>query len=875
MNGERTPDVPGKVVPRDDVKLEEPKDVLSPPYLVEPVYACAKLVVVRGFVPHAELEVSVDGSPVTTVADAGMGVPGGAVVALPTELQVGEVVTALQRFGGAESGSSPSVTVSDYRLDYPAGVPQPKVDPPPLHECGVATAISNVLTGSEVWVTADGNEVARLDAGGTWIATYVNPAFSVGQEVRAFASLCGDESPPSASVTTQPRPSSLPTPVIDPVIDGAELIVVRSLVNGARFHVWRDGNDEGEWATAGPAASAALSSPMTVGQVITVSQRLCPGDPESPPGTTTVLPCSALGAPVVVQPQAGDTTVQLVGFVPGARFKVFLNGVKVGDGSGPIVLLTEPVGLGDVVHVLQELGHCVSASVRELEGVCVAPPIGDDPAGLHLFPVGNAEYDGGSFDLDGTNYPIRGTVYYPAESDGERTPFDEALAKGGAVPIVFMAHGNHYTFHHPNDRNQESCSAGDGWIEIPNHEGYDYFQRQLAGMGIVAVSVYSNPTNCIGYSQTNMRHRAELILASIAHFRDLTTGGDALFGDRIDLGRVGLMGHSRGGEAVVIAPEVASVPGLQIRAVLSLAPTDAGASSGQPRGYALLVILPAADGDVASNDGAHYYDAADPAGFKSQLYVDGANHNYFNRQWPADDPGVGPNRLTRGQQERILSAYGCALFRATLLGHDTSGFLTGLTVPPNVPAARIHTSAVLEGQTTVDDHEQDNGIGRNSMDEPTDQQNGLSADEYPFRQGGGAFNGTFYGNTVGMVVESRTAGEFRSQLDGPRDVRDREVWIRAGEVMEGAGSSTGFELGLEDGNGTVVWVDSDYVGGVPRPYPRGDGLDKTIPSTLRFRSACFAREKLELDGIVAIRLRLNREEPRPLAFDDLQIVEVR
>jgi hypothetical protein len=874
VNGDRKRDVPGKVVPHKGLDLEEPKGVISPPYLVEPIYACSELVVVRGFIPHAEVEVSVDGSPVATVVDAGLGMPSGTVVGLPAELKVGQVVTARQRFAGAQSDPSPSVTVRDHKVDYPTGLPQPKLNPTPLYECGVATAISNVLTGSTVWVTADGTEVARLDAGGTWIGTRVKPAFSLGQEVRAFASLCADQSPSSASVTTQARPSSLPTPTLDPVIHGAELIVVRSLVNGAQFHVWRDGNDEGEWATCCPSASVKLSSSMINGQVITVSQRLCPGDPESPEGTTTVLPCSALGAPVAVQPQAGDTQIELLDFYPGARIKVFLNLVKVGDGSGPIVLLTKAVGLGNVVHVLQELGDCVSSWVLELEGICVAPPIGEDPAGLHLFPVGNTEYDGGSFTFDGTTYPIRGTVYYPAESDGKGTPFNELLAKAGPVPIVFMAHGNHYTFHDPKDRDNEACENPGGWIEIPNHEGYDYFQRQLAGMGIVAVSVYSNPTNCAEYTPTNMRHRAELILASIAHFRDLTTGGDALFGDRIDLKRVGLMGHSRGGEAVVIAPEVAAVPGLEVRAVLSLAPTDAGGSSGHPKGYVLLVILPAADGDVKRNDGAHFYDAGDPAGFKSQLYVDGGNHNYFNRQWPFDD-GKGPNRLTRTQQERILSAYGCALYRAVLLGHGTAGFLTGLTIAPNVPVQRIHVSAVLEGQTTIDDHEQDNGIGKNSLGQPTSQQNSLTADEFPFRQAGAAFNGTFFGDTVGMVARSRQGGEFRSQLDGPRDVNGLELWIRAGEVMEGAdGEATGFELGLEDGDGTVAWVDSDYVGGVPLPYPRGDAYEKTMPNTLRFRSACFAQEKLALDAIVAVHLKLNRDEPRPLAFDDLQIVKV-
>ena len=64
------------------------------------------------------------------------------------------------------------------------------------------------------------------------------------------------------------------------------------------------------------------------------------------------------------------------------------------------------------------------------------------------------------------------------------------------------------------------------------------------------------------------------------------------------------MGHSRGGEAVVIAPIRASKPaGVTILGVLSLAPTDWGATSGPPTGYEFQTLLPAADGDVWSNDG--------------------------------------------------------------------------------------------------------------------------------------------------------------------------------------------------------------------------------------------------------------------------------
>ena len=86
----------------------------------------------------------------------------------------------------------------------------------------------------------------------------------------------------------------------------------------------------------------------------------------------------------------------------------------------------------------------------------------------------------------------------------------------------------------------------------------------------------------------------------------------------------------------------------------------------------------------------------------------------------------------------------------------------------------------------------------------------------------------------------------------------------------------------------ITWINSDDIGGLPRPY-RHDGtrrdrsgqligrsIIKTMLTTLRFRSACFAGpDGPNLERVVAIRLRLNRGPEHPLAFDDLQIVQPR
>jgi dienelactone hydrolase len=758
------------------------------------------------------------------------------------------------------------VTVRDHLKDYPAGLPRPQVDPAPVYECGSRTRVNNLVVGCTVLITANGAEVGKVAGANQHQGVNVNPDYGPAQEVRAQAELCGDPSPLSARQDTQPPPKPLPTPGFEPIYAGGTQLTITNLANGARFDLSRNGVGLGTWRTWGVRHLVGVNPPFSVGDVFTCVQRLCPGDPDSPPGTTPpVQPCSALPAPLPAPIQDGDTVITLLSFVPDATVRVYLNLVKIGEGSGPVVALTKAVRDGDLVHVLQDLQGCTGSTAFETHSQCVAPPDGGNPAGLDLFPVGFTEYDGGTTTSLGTTFSVKGTIYYPAEDDGTNVDFNARLRATGRVPIVVMAHGNH----DPAD---------------PSHLGYDYFQQQLARMGIVAASVFLNETNGPTGGAGNIRNRADLIIATLAHFKALDAGGP-IFAGTIDFSRVGLMGHSRGGEAVALVPDIITLPGVAIRAVLALAPTDWGATPIRPRGYAYQTILPAGDGDVWSNDGAKFYDQALAEPIKSQVYVDNANHNFFNRHWLSDDAnGVIP-LLTRGDHERILSAYGCAFFRALLRGDATTGFLEGRVTPSGVPVSKVHLSHEREKALTVDNVEDGNGIGLNSLGAANSLSGGITANEHGFGQGApAAFNGSFFGRSTGIVALNKEpgSGAIRFALTGSTSLAGTEVWIRIAEVVQSAAlpaTAHGFELGLEDSGGTVVFVNSDDVGGVPRPFdrspfPPSKSQTKTMLSTLRFPPGCFTRpgSKLAIDKVMAIRVRLNRPDRRPLAIDDLQVV---
>lgn len=848
-------------VPRERLDLKDDPSVLSPPLLTQPIYACATVVNVTGYVPNADLDVQIDGALVVTGLPGGSPFPFGATVALPAALVAGQTVEARQRVNGVDSPLTPPVVVRDHTQDYPTGPPRPEVFPLPLYDCGVRTGVGNLLVGCDVRVTADGADRGSLSGANNPQGVNLAPALATAERVRAWAKLCDDPSPPSVEHTVQDAPSPLPTPGFEPIYEGSDLVVLNGIAQGARFTVSRNGTAIGTYACWGGLCRVGVSPPVAAGESFTATQQLCPGEPSSPPGSGIVAPCSALPAPDVWPVEDGDTVVVLTSFVPGSQVKVFVNNLKVGDGSGPAIALTAPIPHEATVHIWQILGTCEGSTVQEVTAQCFAAAAGGDPSALNLFPIGTHEYDGGQTTIDGFTYDVRGSIYYPAEDDGADQPFNVRLASLGRVPIVVCVHGAH----------------GSG---TPSYQGYDYFQAALARMGFVAVSVDERQTDegpdWSGWTQ-NIVRRAELALASIGHLQQLDAG-DPMFQGTMDFGRTGLMGHSRGGDGVIAAAERTSLPGVVIRAVLSLAPVNSGANSGRPRGYPFMTFLPAADGDVVDNNGAEFYDGAEAAPIKTQLYIDFANHNYFNRQWTNDDTGGGLPIMSRPDHERVLLTYGSAFFRFALRGDSTFAYLDHSIVPQGTQ--NIHHAFEVDDPRMVDDYE-GHPITVDNEAQPTSQLGGLAAGIFTFSEGGGAFNSSFFGATLGNVCTSKEGtGSFREPLSGTADLGDAEVRVRAAEVFDAPNlpaATTGFRIGVEDRAGTIAWIDVDDVGGLPRPFDRRsfDSTTKTMLSTFRFPGRCFADEErnLDLGAIVAIHLGLDRSDGIAIAFDDLEIVK--
>jgi hypothetical protein len=241
--------------------------------------------------------------------------------------------------------------------------------------------------------------------------------------------------------------------------------------------------------------------------------------------------------------------------------------------------------------------------------------------------------------------------------------------------------------------------------------------------------------------------------------------------------------------------------------------------------------------------------------------------------------------MSRPDHENILSAYGCAFFRNALRGDATFGYMDHRLLPLGVQNQNIHMSYDVVKSRVVDNYE-GHPITVDNEGQGTAQLGGLVAKEFPFSQSPGAFNGSFFGNTTGNVsIAKEKIGDFREPLRKVADLSKAEVRVRAAEVYQAPtipANPTGFQVGVEDANGTIAWVDVDDVGGLSRPFGRrafdlaGSGVDKTktMLSTFRFPGECFAAgsKRLKIKEIHAIHLGLNRGDGRPIAFDDIEIV---
>ena len=250
------------------------------------------------------------------------------------------------------------------------------------------------------------------------------------------------------------------------------------------------------------------------------------------------------------------------------------------------------------------------------------------------------------------SFPVNARVWYPDDP--------------GPHPLVLVVHGNH---------NMRDFSD----------PGYDWLGELLASRGYILASVDMNFIN--GGIRGENDGRGWMLLKHLQAWRRFADDPENPFHGRVDMDNIGLIGHSRGGEAVALAaafnrltryPDDASFEfdfGFRIKAVIAIAPVDGQYLPADQRAPVhdvnYLVFHGSHDGDVTSFHGLRQFNrvrfgdtgaragavaagngsaqptatAAAPDFFKSAVYVYRANHGQWNTVWGAHDNGPRSPRI--------------------------------------------------------------------------------------------------------------------------------------------------------------------------------------------------------------------------------------
>ncbi|HVR99280.1 MAG TPA: hypothetical protein VMW27_21850 [Thermoanaerobaculia bacterium] len=664
-----------------------PESVLPKPVIGSPVFGCQTVIPVsnlrRGALAHFESDA---GDSLGGICSCWTAVN----VSVIRPLVPGESVRTQQSWTGAKcKGNGPW---SDWRL---VEKPDERIKPK-IQEVLVAgdqvIRVENQIPGATLVIRIRPAEGQPAEEFGPRPVSpepeiALNAPLAAGNVLTVVQTLCG-HSEESDPVEVQPAPPKvLPPVVIPPLYECGTAVQVSGLHPGAMVRVYLDGIPIGtRWAGEESSVSVTASPALVSKHQVTATQTVgsvtsLPSAPVPVETIKTVQPPRILG-PVAT----GDTQVVVSRVAPGARVTIRSGGEILGEASAaePVVR----VGVSPVAGAVQASARlCAkSATGAALDPITLPcapgprPKSGERSVSYDVFTVPDHS-DGGSFDIQ-----IEGQLYYPGDGD-------KLEPNLGPLPLVVIAHGY--------------------WAPgIESFKGYDYLAHHLARWGMLVFSVNMDKVN----NQTSVKDphqyaRGEIILHAI----DQALADPSLKG-RVDSNNIGLIGHSMGGEGVVMAQHLnfSDGRGYALRGVVSIAPTHyrkeialRGTKYMQLLGS--LDLLMSNDGDVTGPD-AHFsgfriYDKAERP--KTHFWIYKARHNPFNRVWVANgdtfESGWADQALPPEAHERIARCLINAFFQDALFGSTAyAGYMEGTILPRSLSGLEIHVQHSREPRVVVD-----------------------------------------------------------------------------------------------------------------------------------------------------------------------------
>lgn len=463
------------------------------------------------------------------------------------------------------------------------------------------------------------------------------------------------------------------------------------------------------------------------------------------------------------------------------------------------------------------------------------------------------------------------------------------------IPLVVVSHGNGHDY---------------TW--------YDYLGEHFAshGWAMIAHRNDTGPTDIIPAANTTWEN-TDLFLA------DLPVMFGGVLDGEIDTHRIAWIGHSRGGEGVVIAYNgvkngqivPSNFTASDVVLVSSIAPTVwTTPELADPNDVIYHQMDGSADGDVTgdvSSGITQYFRIFQGAtNLNAVTYVRGATHNDFNCCGFNDGQGVTGPKIGRTAAQQLAKSYYLAMLKAVFEDEDVmwelfsrnperfrpAGVESGVTTSLRRGAAdvkvvldnfQLNSDVLLSSAGTVVAYTVDN-LEEGALRDGTGDLTASMADP---------FNGMSWvesGDTRpdrGVVFEWPDGADMMWEVAVPAGEEDlRDDALLSFRVAQGTrhpytvalGDRLSFSVELEDAAGVTSMVDFRVYGGVNPPYARtGSGVGTGWVNefqTVRIPLADFAADGslLDLSQITTVRFRFGvayGSSQGRVGLDDIEILK--
>ena len=687
----------------------------------------------------------------------------------------------------------------------------------------------------------------------------------------------------SEKITVLPLPPVVYAPtVLEPLYTCGGKVTVTGLHAGALVRVYQDGFPIAVgWAGTVNSICLTVAPGLAVGGVVTAKQWV--GGMESPASDpVTVKDVEGTSIPRILQPVTlNDRAVWVSGVTPGAKVAIYMSGTLIGEAesSESIVQVTTNT---ITAAITAQASFC---NVRQRGSEAVTPILspcatgnwtrtGSRTESYGTFQI--SDWDDGCCDNATGNpleVPIFGELYYPAITGGCLSPGDDSNIHPDAenLPLVIIAHG-----YMPSPMN--------------SHLGYSYLAHHLASWGMIVYSIDLETINfeTVDINNPYQKARGEVILKAIEAIL-----GDGDIGKHINQDRIGLIGHSMGGEGVVVAQDqnLNRANPFGIKGVVSIAPTQyrsevnlreveyfqLGGSKDILLGSPSDIFAP---DDVARFNGMRIFGRAERN--KSHAFIYGAVHNPFNTNWSTpDDETVHP--VSGAEHREIAKCLINAFFQKSLLGNMAyEGYMEGLIQPPSIRHLEIYQQHLKVQRQVLDnfgDNDAQAGLGLQSLDKGANRQAGLND-----------ISGT--GILAWEDVEATTADlcvHNTKCVELGWDEPHAWYFQRGNLNMSSATKSLSFRICQYHEDNTLNELDREIdllveisdgsetahvrmgIVGIS-PFPDTAGNDYSIFRSIRIPSDAFkaVNQSVDMASIIELRLRLSGRPTGHILVDDIE-----